>query len=1144
MNDVLMMQAFFSNQVEQLYEELKRELFATSPACEKRLVVVPSPAMRSWLLFRMADDPELQVAFGIEVGLLDQTIQKLVSYLDPQLNWSPKPGIELALALEIEIRKIITQKEDQLHSVWVPLFDYLGIDHSHHSLSSKTEKRLTALCDMLGSLFSKYGVYGRDLIKEWEVASSPDWQQELWRRLFKNKGNYPYRLIDSLIAKSEKNVHFPKVQLHLFALSYLPKLYHTFLSNISAQLPVAYYMLSPCQAFWSDLKSDREIIRFKSFYQKSTSSESQYLSMEELLKDRNPLLANLGKLGREMAKQLEESDLLSEENYVLPESIQHHSNYADLIFPSVTFQETNAPLSLLHAIQADLTLLRNPENSEKIQIESDDDSLQVHIVPTQMREVEVLYHTLMGVMHRSATSDSPIAPNDILVMAPEIGAYLPYIKAVFNRTDSCLTAEISDVQTVTQNVVISGFRTLLKLSEARWEVTAILQLLDNAAFQHRFEFDSEQVETIKGWMKTADVRWGYNAEHRDQILTRELCQNGMLDSTETGTWENGLDRILAGLVYAEDPKTGEASPLGIAEHTQMELLGLWIGILRSLKEDLKVLEESHRMTLSEWSCYLQCLLESYFDLSNSHEVEPLLSQIERLNESGKIIEEHLLPFSTIFFHLEKQWLKVNENNRELKLNGVRFCSLLPMRALPAKVVAILGMEEGAYPRRTAYNSLDQLVCNANKTDYCPTQTEYDRYLFLEALISARQHLLLFYRGYGESEAQEQPPSLVVTELLSYIDSAFQLPDRFCIRRHPFLSFDQSYFNQSNTGRIENYSSFDYRLANAYYGAQKDAAQKTTASLGVQERETTSAVPLLLTMSELISFSRNPIKTYLNNSLGIYLRSSEEALKNEEEFQLSHLQKHLIKKASLRTPLIQLFANASREGRFPTGSFKPVAKAMLTEEIDQLHQVARDLGVSLDEIFDIECSEACREPIKEAKKWIFPPLEIPYKQTVVKLIGTIDEVCLQGLIVQQRDTLEEMTKVWPKFMLFTLLIHQYQLPISPQLLLIKESKGKIKSCFYSDTISFMQQLIECYYRSLEEFIPLIPEWVPALLNDDLCGFKATVEQSLNSRFHASHNEYLHWIAKAGLLSDVDTQFERWKNEAATLYAPLKKAWFTK
>ena len=111
--------------------------------------------------------------------------------------------------------------------------------------------------------------------------------------------------------------------VHFFSISFVTACEFAFLNRLSKHIPVYYYLLSPCAVFWSDIRSDRENAYLQGYWQKKLGAFSpKVLQLEELLRDRNPLLANFGRMGREMACQIEESQALTHAQYVLPQHVK------------------------------------------------------------------------------------------------------------------------------------------------------------------------------------------------------------------------------------------------------------------------------------------------------------------------------------------------------------------------------------------------------------------------------------------------------------------------------------------------------------------------------------------------------------------------------------------------------------------------------------------------------------------------------------------------------------------------------------------------------------------------------------------------------------------------------------------------------
>lgn len=1166
--------AFFSNQVELLYVRLKQHLFTTeSTPFTRRLIVVPCPAMKSWLMLQMARDPDLGIAAALEISYLDQTIRRLEQWLRPVENALQPTHMELALALERKIRCILidsAKMTSQNKSLWQPLLHYLKIPDTlitpFSALSKKTERRLTMLCDKLAALFLKYGVYGGAMAAEWETETILEWQQRLWCHIFAKPStsnssgpvwSYPYREISSLMSLPMPPLQQSNIQIHLFAMSYLPRLQHSFLTHLSSHVPVNYYLLSPCQAFWSDIHSDRESQWLQAYWKRQGISQAQQHDLEGYLQDRNPLLANFGKLGREMARQLEESEIQTFEEYVLAGDVSSYSQYEEFLSDRIIVNDCKHPLTLLEAVQADLALLRAPQHHQKLALENQDDSIQVHIASSRMREVQILYDVLVKLMTTQAQGTSSISPGEIIVMVPNLHLYVPHIKAVFSSKESHLTAQIMDISIAANSSLIQGFLHLIALPFSRWKVTELLKLFDFSAFQTRHQLSREDLHNIREWAKAGGVRWGEDPFHRNELLKRDHCQQGMVEDSLVGTWEHTFERLLFGLVLSEtiepcDTTLWPSQPLENVDSTQGQILGRWICLMRSLREDLACLVDGTCLSLEEWSDYLNCLSESYFSPDDKRSEEDrytLETHLNTFKQIGSRLGAQPFPFSTVRHHLMAALEGQVESYREHDLSAVRFCSMLPMRAIPAHVVALMGMEEGAFPRQESNLSLNLLKEHPH-ADYHPSPTDFDRYLFLEALLSARRHLVITYQGYSAADGKEQPPSLLVTELLSYLDKSYTLanekPSQHCVRIHPIHPFDRMYFSAKHKSNFQSYSQFQYAAAQAYYHTEKKIPSGFIPEFSI----TPPLVPLneeeqqlCVSLKELAACARNPIQTYFNRTLGIYLDNADKRiLKNEEEFHLTHLQNYFIKKDGLKKPADQLVTRAEREGLLPIGSFKEVAVDRIKKEVTLLQQNLVNLGVQPNDVFTITLSEQCRVPARsEEGHWQVPPLSVNCRGQQMRLVGTLHDVSLQGLISQHKDDRANISKVWPQFLVLNCLIQRYSLPIQNSLLLINHPKGKVKDSFFSDAETLLEHYLDYYFTALQHISPLIPEWVPHLIHD-ADTFEAKMRDSLTNPFSSIYNDYLYWAVQRGDLPDSQKIMTHWRPIAQQLFSELFQNWY--
>lgn len=1154
---------FFSNRVEVLFQKLKEDLFVGSHPLTRRMVIVPSPAIKTWLMYQMANDPELGVAAGVEIGFVDPMVNRLSLVFSPYKDHTEskllEPSeLELSLALEREIRRIIQEYAGMLferQQIWTPLLEYLGVPDGMEEELRKVSKRIIALATTLAKLFMEYGRFGGRVIEGWANERFPGWQQQLWKRMEEVFAvwNYPYRKLGTMQVDTVPEEG--ELQIHAFALSYLSSLQHRYLMKIGQHIPLHYYLISPCQKFWSDILTDRESVRLQTYWQQRGVAQAQQVALEEYLRDNNPLLANFGRLGREMALQVEESGFHSGEVYVLPASITEKEQYVALLDDEPVLSPSRSPLSLLEALQSDLVLLRNPDETQKVHFDSYDGTIQVHAAPKPLREVQVIYDVLMGIIDKHRQDETPITPGDVIVMAPNLREYVPFIKGVFGAPESELDYQLSDLEMPARNPYIQGFLHLLQLPFSRWDAATLVRLFEYTSFHERQGLTVEDVSVLRNWIKLAGIRWGRDYHHRNELLKRDHCSKGMSEESWVGTWEEGLGRLCEGLAMFSDERQevgfgGKFAPLDRIESTQGELLGKTLLVLRSLLEDLRTLHDGTKMTLAEWSVYLRCLCEAYFSsgVDEDHEegFKVLMKHIDAIGKATLSLGDATFAFDSIYRHLESGLQLETVNYRESHLHAVRFCSLLPMRAIPAKVIVLMGLHDGAFPRADVNLTLNLLFQN-QAADYYPSQVDFDRYIFLEAILSARSYFVLSYVSHAAGESKEQLPSLLLTELLTYLDKAYCLPEgnlsQYCVVKHPFFAFDQSYFSSST--KFNSYSKSNYEAALAYYCPEKKPQHSflPTFSVDLSNREADEN-ELIVEMSELAAFARNPLKVYFNKTLGIYLEKEEDrTIKCEEELQLSPLDSALLSREGLMTPVSEVLVRAEKLGRLPRGPFRELGYRRVMQEVEVLRCNLAKAGVVDKQLFSIEFSDRYVEVQNAGPVWKLPPLHLESPEVGrVKIVGKLDTVSLQGLVVFGEDKIEEAIKVWPMLLIFCCLIKTYKLPITSGVIFAKNKAGKSREANFENPEGLLIKYLRYYFQVKMSPSPLLPACVGPILSGSVDDLQDVFKD--DDPFKQIYDEYIKWLADSSSSMDFSSAIDQWKPIAQELFVDLAKMWYPK
>jgi exodeoxyribonuclease V gamma subunit len=928
-----------------------------------------------------------------------------------------------------------------------------------------------------------------------------------------------------IFPQAKESSHLPlasAIEIHLFGINHLNSIENAFFEHLGKEASLSFYCFSPCQHFWSDVLSNKEASWLQRHLTAKGANPQQLNALRTYLEDTNSLLANWGTLGRKLTKKLEASHLPIVERYVAPLAIQQHSSYQDFLMPDLLLSDAYKPLTILEAIQTDILFLRRPSHKQKFHFSEYDYSLQIHMASSKRREVEILYDRLLHLIQKK---ESTLNLKEIIVLTPALEEYLPFIKTIFESEDSQLPVAIMQEKPLFSHPCVQAFWHLISISQSRWDANTIMHLFTYSAFLKKHQLSEEEVYTLNNWVADRGVRWGYDVHHRNELLKQGHCQHQMVDSSEVGTWQFALNKI-----FCEEEKNNE-----LLSTSEEKLLKKFAGILAALKKDLQILNDGSLRKLSDWTDLLSHLLNTYF---YSEEKEKEIFQLLR-EAFTKLIEldcEIDQPFITVQHHLTSLLKESDISLNIPNLHSIRFYSLFSPLAIPAKVVALLGMEEERFPQ--------VMQAKTPPTDVLqPSQEEIDRFLFLEILLTARESLIITYCGYSAEDDKEQLPSPLVTELISYLDMAYCIKEdkvsSFCFYRHPFHSYDESYFFGKSP--FPSYSEYASKMAKAVYQTEKHTVKNFISHFTPTQKDSQKKLTSHLKNStrikahDLVAFARNPLKSYFNKTLGIYLEDFEtKNIKDHENFHLNALQHYLLKKDFLKWPVEQIFQNAEREGFLPIGPFKNLVLNKVKEEAEELKLGLLSLGISMDEIFTLSFHSENEIALKKEERiWRVPPLTIENHGRQVTVEGDLFPLSSEGIIVTIKQEKIDLFKVWPQCLLTLCLAKKYHLPIKNQLLMVKGSSAKIKEFVVDNPFLFLNEYVDFYFSSLQEASPLIPEWIYAIVSEEPEQLSQKLQASLNNSFHPLRNPYMQWALQQHHHLDIAT----WKQKIEKLFSPI-------
>ena len=860
---------------------------------ENEIALVQSNGIAQWLKLALAEDPEEDdlggcgIAAAIDVQLPGSFMWQLYRMVLGRDEIPVKSLLDKA-PLTWRLMRLLPQLINQPH--FEPLQRFLTHD-------TDLRKRYQ-LSERLADLFDQYQVYRADWLEGWAegrhqlrngrgeakpLAPANCWQAELWRALLLDVG-------EEGMAQSRAGVHQRFIErinsldvapsglpsrVIVFGISSLPAQALEALAGLARFSQVLLCVHNPCRHHWADIVADKDLLRHQYKRQARKSGMPVVLDPQTLHQHAHPLLAAWGKQGRDYINLLD--------SYDDPNS--YSSAFRD---GRIDLFSDNQPQNMLNQLQDDILELR-PLNETRacwpaVDLEQDE-SIRFHIAHSAQREVEILHDQLLA----RFSADPDLRPRDIIVMVPDIDSYAPHIRAVFGQLDRqdprFIPFTLADQGQRGRDPLLIAVEHLLKLPDSRFPVSEILDLLDVPALRARFGVVERDLPTLHRWIEGAGIRWGMNAEQRAGL--------GLPEALEQNSWRFGLRRMLLG--YA----VGNANACeGIEPYD--EIGGLDAALIGPLVALLDALEIAHQELAQpappkEWGVRLQALVQLFFQASNEHD-DYLLAQLEELRETwldtcDSVGLHDELPLTVV----REAWLAGLDQGRlsqRFLAGAVNFCTLMPMRAIPFKRVCLLGMNDGDYPRAQPPLDFDLMG-----SDYRPgdrSRREDDRYLLLEALLSARDQLYISWVGRSIRDNSERPASVLIGQLRDHLASGWRLRNegenllKAMTQEHPLQPFSARYFHEGD-------ALFSY--ANEWQVLH----QVTDQTAGAEVLEA-YAQEEPLSLGQLQDFLRNPVRHFFSQRLKVFFEAAEVPLADEEPFVLDALQRYSLSDSLLAAAL--------------------------------------------------------------------------------------------------------------------------------------------------------------------------------------------------------------------------------------------------
>ncbi len=864
-----MINIYPANRLENLVILLERvmQTGANANVLDEEIILVQSKGMQHWLNLKLAENRgiSMNLAFSLPMQFFWNQIRAILgkeavpeqsTYTREVLSWR----IHALLANDAIIDNPLCREATHY---------WLGKHHKQRVQSSGDEDKRYQLACQVADLFEQYLIFRPDWLLDWENGQATHWQALLWQFLVAQEPQHPIALLKQAMASLEQNKCRLSERISLFGINTLPPLWLEFLSALGNQTQVHFFHLNPCVEYWGDLKTDKAYAR-EQFYQWLNSSETILSDQPE---SANPLLSNLGSQGKDCLYLLQELSSIEIPVYESPDDL---------------FPDSVKTTTVLQNIQSDILNLRDIRETPQKHI---DDSIVIASAHSALREIQALHDWLL----HQINSDASLTPKDILVMCPNVENYAPYVEAVFahgwndwSERVPPLPCSIADRTLKDSEPLVQVFIDLLDLPDSRFQVSQIMGYLRLPAVQKKFAFSQDDLLLLERWVNHAAIHWGLDAVHKQQILAVEK-------SNDKFSWQQGLNRLLLGFAQSDQCALYQDQLLlPDVEGDEALLLGRYFELLEQLQ--FYAVELQTPRSPEDWQQFLLQAKDNLFSpLTVDNNAQQIIAQaIDDLGEyTSQAHYEQAIPLAVIRDFLLAHFNQP-EPGRQFMAGQVTFCSMVPMRSVPFRMIAVLGLNDGEFPRQRQPMGFDLMATEPPRKGDRSRRGD-DRYLFLEALISCRDKLYLSYQGHDIKTNNSREPSLVLQELMDYLEQGYgwQLSDD---ERQQLFKIPLQAFSRDNyRGLMKSFNPHWLKLSKP--GEPRNNLPKV-APFSMSDGDAIS-----ITAEQLVQFFDNPCRQFAQTRLGLYFDNGQDFLPEDSEpFVSNHLDRYQIQDAIIKTAL--------------------------------------------------------------------------------------------------------------------------------------------------------------------------------------------------------------------------------------------------
>ncbi len=784
--------------------------------------IVPSPAVEQWLIQKLAEQQGMTANYQFHQrvrGFQWYAYQQVLTAHKEQVRKANIPRLIFKWRVHQALQEFIQPDEmsiddsHPLHSIVQRIYDSADRLEQGIEKQLKKQKMLYWVAEQVADLFSNYMVYrgqcqrgcentctcpnnwlaawgqGRALDIEKYIAQKDKeisaftlqqtqelerWQRWLWQQHF-HDDFMQMQQIDELFwqeldhpERQKKALSRLPEQIVVFTLLDLPPSQLQFLRRLGQYIDVLILHYNPSQEYWADsvdpLWKQRYDLGVKErFIAKNPQATDAEIAdffdkftlnfNAEARESRHPLLTRLGKQARDHFSLLSNLSTGEEGKWV--------DAFVD-----------DFPESLLGKVQSDILHLVEPQ-PKQYELALKDDSIQIHVCHSTLRQLEVLKEQLIGWLAKP--HEQPRRPNDILVLVPNLAEVEPLIRSVFPATATeqgvHLPVKIAGIASLD---ALNAWRAVIgriHLMQGRFSFDDFADWLGLHATQQCYALEYAQVERVLALLADAGFKRGLDAEH----LKRSLCDG---DDDYRYSFKFALERLALGIAIPEHATFNQVLSYAKVQPGDFELIGTLIQIYQDLNErrDWLIMHEQRKVHTVEY--WLQVLSQDIVEFEQAGVValktaREIVKKQERMltlasyyaeAETGTL-RKITLPLPYILDEIQRTL--ENQTAQAEPTGQITFAQIGQIRPLPYRLIVMLNLDAGQFPNRDTHVPFDLMDALRQQLGD-RSRLEDDQGAFLDALLLAQENLWLFYNGFDVNDGEVRDPSSILQEFREHL----------------------------------------------------------------------------------------------------------------------------------------------------------------------------------------------------------------------------------------------------------------------------------------------------------------------------------------------------------------------------------------